>query len=97
MTRWPSAAIFRRGYSRWRPERIPRRFHNAVTDWCFVLEGVLSVETRAPRDRQVLTIGGSYTIPPKTAHLIVNESQSDTRFLLVQGVGGYDFVAVGGP
>jgi quercetin dioxygenase-like cupin family protein len=78
-------------------ERIRWHIHNAVTDWYFVLEGVLSVETRAPRDRQTLTIGGSYTIPPKTAHLIANESQSDIRFLLVQGVGAYDFVAVGGP
>jgi quercetin dioxygenase-like cupin family protein len=77
-------------------ERIPWHFHSAVTDWYFVLEGVLLVETRAPRDRRTLTIGGSYTIPPKTAHLVANQSQGDTRFLLVQGVGAYDFVAVGG-
>jgi mannose-6-phosphate isomerase-like protein (cupin superfamily) len=77
-------------------ETIPWHFHNAVTDWYFVLQGVLSVETRAPRDERLVTVGGSYRIPAKTAHQIANRSQSDTRFLLVQGVGAYDFVRVGG-
>lgn len=77
-------------------ETIPWHFHNAVTDWYCVLEGVLSVETRAPRDERLVPVGGSYRIPAKTAHQISNRSRKDTRFLLVQGVGVYDFVTVGG-
>ena len=77
-------------------ETIPWHFHSAVTDWYFVLEGALSIETRAPADRQLLAAGGTYRIPPKTAHLIANGSDADTRFLLVQGVGPYDFLRVGG-
>ena len=77
-------------------EAIPWHFHSAVTDRYFVLEGALSVETRAPADTRVLPVGASYRIPPKTAHLISNHSDADTRFLLVQGVGAYDFVRVGG-
>lgn len=77
-------------------ETIPWHFHNAVSDWYLVLEGVLSVETRAPRDARLVTVGGSYRIPAKTAHQIANRSESDARFLLVQGVGAYDFVKVGG-
>ena len=77
-------------------EVIPWHFHSHVTDWYFVLAGTLSVETRAPRDKQSVAVGGSYRIPPKTAHLISNQSDADTRFLLVQGVGDYDFVKVGG-
>ena len=76
-------------------ETIPWHFHSAVTDWYFVLEGALSIETRAPADRQRLAVGGTYRIPPKTAHLIANRSDTDTRFLLVQGVGPYDFLRVG--
>src|SRR5271167_4302907 len=75
-------------------EEIPWHFHSAVTDWYFVLEGTLSIETRAPADRRILTIGARYNIPPKTAHLISNRSDADTRFLLVQGVGAYDFLRV---
>jgi quercetin dioxygenase-like cupin family protein len=77
-------------------ETIPWHYHSAVTDWYFVLEGALSVETRAPAARRELAIGESYHIAPKTAHLIANRCDTDTRFLLVQGVGAYDFLRVGG-
>jgi quercetin dioxygenase-like cupin family protein len=77
-------------------ETIPWHYHSAVTDWYFVLEGELSIETRAPADRRELAIGESYHIVPKTAHLIANRSDKDTRFLLVQGTGAYDFLRVGG-
>jgi quercetin dioxygenase-like cupin family protein len=76
-------------------EEIPWHFHSAVTDWYFILEGMLSIETRAPRDSRLVTVGDRYSIPPKTAHLIGNHSQADTRFLLIQGVGVYDFIRVG--
>src|ERR1700757_2085755 len=68
-------------------ETIPWHFHSAVTDWYFVLDGALSIEARAPADCRLLMVGGSYHIPPKTAHQIANRSGTDTRFLLVQGVG----------
>jgi quercetin dioxygenase-like cupin family protein len=77
-------------------EEIPWHFHSAVTDWYFVLEGALSIETRAPRDRRLLEVGERFSIPPKTAHLIGNPGATDTRFLLVQGVGAYDFMPAGG-
>jgi len=77
-------------------EEIPWHFHSAVTDWFFVLEGALSIETRAPADRQILAVGARYRIAPKTAHLVSNRSDTDTRFVLVQGVGAHDFLRVGG-
>ena len=77
-------------------EEIPWHFHSAVSDSYFVLEGILSIEIRAPRDKRVLAVGERYSIPPKTAHLISNRTAADTRFLLVQGVGAYDFIRVGG-
>jgi quercetin dioxygenase-like cupin family protein len=77
-------------------EVIPWHFHSAVTDWYFVLEGTLSIETRASAARRELAVGGTYHIAPKTAHFISNRSEADTRFLLVQGVGPYDFLKVGG-
>ncbi len=77
-------------------ETIPWHFHSAVTDRYFVLEGVLSIETLAPADRRELIVGESYHIAPKTPHLVSNRSETDTRFLLVQGVGPYDFLGVAG-
>jgi quercetin dioxygenase-like cupin family protein len=76
-------------------ESIPWHFHSAVADWYFVLAGRLSIETRVPAERRLLAPGESYRIPPKTAHLIANRTNDDARFLLVQGVGVYDFRPIG--
>ncbi len=70
---------------------IPWHYHSEVTDWYFCLAGKLSIETRAPRAHELLDAGGNYTIPPKTAHRISNGGEHDCRFLLLQGVGRYDF------
>jgi mannose-6-phosphate isomerase-like protein (cupin superfamily) len=76
-------------------ETIPWHFHSAVTDWYFCLEGRVRVETRAPRDTARITAGQSCTVPVKTAHRVANDGETPCRFLLVQGVGPYDFQAVG--
>lgn len=73
-------------------EVIPWHFHTVVTDWYFCLAGTLRVETRAPRANRLVEVGGSYKIAPKTAHRISNGGAGeDCRFLLLQGVGAYDF------
>jgi quercetin dioxygenase-like cupin family protein len=71
-------------------EVILWHYHTAVTDWYFCLGGTLRVETRAPRAEERIAVGGSYKILPKTAHRISNGGE-DCRFLLLQGVGTYDF------
>lgn len=75
-------------------EIIPWHFHSQVQDWYFCLAGQLSVETRSPDNRAVIDIGGSTAIPPNTPHRISNGGKIDCRFLLVQGVGQYDFHAI---
>jgi quercetin dioxygenase-like cupin family protein len=71
---------------------IPWHYHSAVTDTYFCLGGSLRVETRAPRTDERIVPGGHYQIPPKTAHRISNGGDGeDCRFLLLQGVGVYDF------
>ena len=76
---------------------IPWHFHNHVTDRYFCLMGTLRIETRAPRAYARIAVGDGYTILPKTAHRISNggEGDADCRFLLLQGVGAYDFNKVG--
>jgi quercetin dioxygenase-like cupin family protein len=76
-------------------EAIPWHFHSEVSDWYVCLEGRLTVETRAPRHLVELAPGGTYSIPPKTAHLISNKGAEDCRFMLIQGVGRNDFHLVG--
>jgi quercetin dioxygenase-like cupin family protein len=75
-------------------ERIPWHYHRQSADHYFVLEGVLSVSTREP-DVIVrrFPVGSSYKIAVGTPHLIANGGDSDCRFLLLQGVGAYDWIA----
>ena len=71
---------------------IPWHFHSHVTDWYFCLSGWLRIKTRAPHAEERLSAGRTYVIPPKAAHRISNGGESDDcRFLLLQGVGPYDF------
>jgi quercetin dioxygenase-like cupin family protein len=74
-------------------ETIPWHFHRNSTDYYFVLDGLVSISTREPVLTRKLSIGQSHKITPGTPHLIANGSAEDCRFLLVQGVGTYDWNA----
>ncbi len=74
-------------------QTIPWHYHRQNTDYYFVLAGVLSITTREPEEKTTsVPIGGTYKIAPGTAHLIENNRSTDCRFLLLQGVGTYDWV-----
>src|SRR5215831_685354 len=72
-------------------EVIPWHFHGESTDHYFVLRGRLTIETQRPNERHALAVGERFKIRPGTAHRISNELASDCEFLLVQGVGKYDW------
>jgi quercetin dioxygenase-like cupin family protein len=73
-------------------EVIPWHRHSESTDHYFVLRGTLTINTRNPDDEHTFEIGGRHKITPGTAHLISNRGMTDCSFLLVQGVGKYDFI-----
>jgi quercetin dioxygenase-like cupin family protein len=73
-------------------EVIPWHSHSEIADHFFVLEGELTVETRAPDDYRALGIGERYQINAGHVHQTSNRGTRDCRFLIVQGVGRYDFL-----
>jgi len=73
-------------------EVIPWHSHSEIADHFFVLEGEVTVETRAPDDYRALGIGECYQIDAGHAHQTSNRGARDCRFLIVQGVGRYDFL-----
>lgn len=73
-------------------DSIPWHHHTQVSDHYYSLEGVVLIETRAPDARRELNPGESATVIPPTAHQVSNPSGNPCRFLLIQGVGKYDFV-----
>ena len=77
-------------------EVIPWHFHTAIADEFFVLDGELTVETRTPDDYRVLSVGERYRVDAQHPHKTSNREAHDCRFLIVQGVGKYDFKALAG-
>jgi mannose-6-phosphate isomerase-like protein (cupin superfamily) len=78
-------------------EEVPWHHHTEVFDVFYCLAGTLTVERmdvfsgeRLPN--LVLQIGDSAKVEPGTAHRPFNDTGSQCRFLIVQGVGTYDFL-----
>ena len=77
-------------------ESVPWHWHSEITDRFFCLKGPMVVETRAPRQAVELQAGDSFVVPPKTAHYVHGKNDGPCRFLVLQGVGVYDNLPVGG-
>ena len=76
-------------------QEVPWHYHSRVTDTFYCLEGALSVETRSPKARHLLDVGESCAVAPMTAHRVTGQDGGRARFLIVQGVGTYDFCPAG--
>lgn len=87
-----SADVFVREYVLGPGESIPWHHHTQVSDHYYSLAGQVLIETRAPLVRHELSPGASVTVTPPTAHQVSNPTAEPCRFLLIQGVGKYDFV-----
>src|ERR1044072_6606319 len=74
---------------------VPWLYHTEIADDFVCMEGPMVVETRAPRNTYVLQPGQRCTVPAKTAHYVRGVNDGPCKFMIVQGVGVYDFVPVG--
>jgi len=78
-------------------EVVPGHHHTRVSDVFYCIEGELMVElknavTGEAQPALRLKVGDSARVDPGVAHQPTNAGQGLCRFLLVQGVGEYDFV-----
>jgi quercetin dioxygenase-like cupin family protein len=76
-------------------EIIPWHYHSKATDYYFVLNGKLTIDTHTPEDHRTLAVGERYHIAPGTSHMNSNRELIDCQFLLLQGVGHYDWIRAG--
>ncbi len=73
---------------------VPWHYHNEVTDTFFCLEGPMVVETQGGRSKTELAPGDTYAVPQRKAHYVRGKDGGRCKFLIVQGVGNYDFIPV---
>jgi len=72
-------------------------YHTEVTDRMFCLEGKIAVDCLDPAERVELVPGGRCEVAVGRVHKVVNLGPATARYLLVQGLGRYDFNRVAGP
>jgi len=70
-------------------------YHTEVTDDIFCLSGMILVCLKEPAKELKLFPGNRCQVETGKIHRIENMGSDEARYLLVQGVGRYDFVMVG--
>jgi mannose-6-phosphate isomerase-like protein (cupin superfamily) len=73
-------------------QKVPWHFHNNVSDTFYVLAGSIRIFLQDPKEKVDLAPGQSFAVPPKRPHLVTNAGETSAVFLVLQGVGDYDFV-----
>ena len=73
-------------------QKVPWHYHSNVQDTFYVLEGTIRVFLREPKEDVTLAPGQTYTVKAARPHLVVNAGEKSATFLILQGLGEYDFV-----
>jgi quercetin dioxygenase-like cupin family protein len=75
-------------------QKVPWHCHSNVQDTFYVLEGQLRIFLREPKEEVGLSPGQTYAVRPRRPHLVTNGSDSTATFLVLQGIGEYDFITL---
>ena len=75
-------------------QTVPWHYHNHVQDTFYVLQGRVRLFLRDPKEEVSLTPGDTYSVRAGRPHLVTNGGDVSTVFLVLQGVGEYDYVAL---
>ena len=70
-------------------------YHSAVAEYCYCLDGMVVIEQQG---KQSLTLkpGEKVEIALGEVHRVCNPLAQQCRYLVIQGVGTYDFLQVKG-
>ena len=71
---------------------MPWHYHTNVHDTFYVVTGAIRIFLQRPKEEVRLTPGETYSVPPKRPHLVTNAGDASAVFLVLQGIGEYDFV-----
>ncbi len=75
-------------------QTVPWHYHNEVQDTFYVVTGMIRIFTRCPEEEVCLSPGQTYSVRPGRPHLVTNAGDTSAVFLVLQGIGEYDFVSL---
>jgi len=73
-------------------QKVPWHYHTKVQDTFYVIEGCIRVFLQDPKEQLTLRPGDTYSVAPRRPHLVANGGDTSATFLVLQGIGEYDFV-----
>ena len=73
-------------------QKVPWHCHSNVQDTFYVVAGSIRIFLRDPKEEVRLKPGETYSVPPRRPHLVTNAGDKSAVFLVLQGIGEYDFV-----
>ncbi|MEO8436540.1 MAG: cupin domain-containing protein, partial [Pyrinomonadaceae bacterium] len=73
-------------------QQVPWHCHSYIQDTFYVIEGRLRLSLREPAEGVELGPGDTYSVRPRRPHSVANSGDSSATFLVLQGVGEYDYV-----
>ena len=73
-------------------QKVPWHTHSNVSDTFYVREGEMRLFLQEPKEQVNLKPGEVYVVRPRRPHLVTNGGAKSLTFLVLQGVGDYDFV-----
>ena len=73
-------------------QKVPWHSHTNVSDTFYVLDGQLRLFLQDPKEEVNLKPGEVYVVRTARPHLVTNSGTKSLTFLVLQGVGEYDYV-----
>ena len=71
---------------------VPWHYHTTITDAFYCLAGPMVIEYGNQGQSVTLNAGDSHRIPPGMRHRTRGANDGPCRFLIVHGIGPYDFI-----
>jgi quercetin dioxygenase-like cupin family protein len=73
-------------------QTVPWHYHNNVQDTFYVIEGQVRLFLQQPKEEVILGPSEVYSVAPGRPHLVTNAGERSATFLVLQGIGEYDYV-----
>src|SRR5215208_1114874 len=77
-------------------QKVPWHYHTNVRDTFYVIEGHIRIFLREPAEEARRGPCDTFSVRPRRPHLVANGGDASATFLVLQGVGEYDYVALPG-
>lgn len=73
-------------------QKVPWHYHSNIRDTFYVVEGTIRLFLRDPKEEVRLGPGESHCVGVGRPHMVMNGGKDSATFLILQGVGDYDYV-----